>query len=93
MYVESAAAGYNLLQLCEGLILARFEGNLKGAYICISWIGFLLDQVISSNISLRNHCFRATWKVKFFQTSIIYVSLPMSCEIGVFNQHLEKQLL
>ena len=71
MYVDSAAAGYNLLQLCKGLISARFEGNLKGAYIYISWIGFLLDQVISSNISLHYRCFRASWKVKFIQRSML----------------------
>nr|XP_023916752.1 CASP-like protein 2C1 [Quercus suber] len=45
LYVDSAAAGYNLLQLCKGLISAWFEGNLKGAYIYISWIVFLLDQL------------------------------------------------
>ncbi|XP_050272551.1 CASP-like protein 2C1 [Quercus robur] len=45
VYVDSAAVVYNLLQLCKGLISARFEGNLKGAYIYISWIGFLLDQL------------------------------------------------
>ncbi len=54
MYVDAVAAFYNLLQLCKCLISAKFEGNLRCAYIYVSWIGLLLDQVIASNLQNNN---------------------------------------
>ncbi|GMY35395.1 CASP-like protein 2C1 [Fagus crenata] len=45
VYVDAVAAFYNLLQLCKCLISAKFEGNLRCAYIYVSWIGLLLDQL------------------------------------------------
>lgn len=43
MYVTSAAAGYNLLQLCKHSTCSR--GNLKGSDMCVAWISLFLDQV------------------------------------------------
>ncbi|KAI4331924.1 hypothetical protein L6164_016870 [Bauhinia variegata] len=45
MYVTSAAAGYNFLQLCKYPASVFFGRNLiKGSYINFSWVCFLLDQ-------------------------------------------------
>ncbi|TKY54587.1 CASP protein 2C1 [Spatholobus suberectus] len=43
VYVTSAAAGYNLLQLCKHLTWSR--RNFKGSYMYMAWICFLLDQI------------------------------------------------
>ncbi|KAK7265282.1 hypothetical protein RJT34_32900 [Clitoria ternatea] len=43
VYVTSAAAGYNMLQLCK--ISACSRGNFKVSYIGMAWICFLLDQM------------------------------------------------
>ncbi|BAT76717.1 hypothetical protein LR48_Vigan627s006600 [Vigna angularis] len=43
VYVTSAAAGYNLLQLCKHSTCSR--GNLKGSDMCVAWISLFLDQI------------------------------------------------
>ncbi|KAJ1433497.1 Casparian strip membrane protein [Sesbania bispinosa] len=47
VYITSAAAGYNMLQLCKQYSLSVCsKGNLKGSnYLCMAWISFLLDQI------------------------------------------------
>ncbi|KAE9602412.1 putative casparian strip membrane protein [Lupinus albus] len=45
VYVTSAAAGYNMLQLCKYFVLAYSWGKFKGSYIYMAWISLLLDQV------------------------------------------------
>ncbi|KAM7268398.1 hypothetical protein ACFE04_010564 [Oxalis oulophora] len=45
VYVDSAAAAYNLLQL--GRYSASFKGKSKCSYICLAWVIFLLDQIAS----------------------------------------------
>ncbi|KAI4335435.1 hypothetical protein L6164_014079 [Bauhinia variegata] len=46
VYVTSAAAGYNLLQLCKYPALAYFGGIFKGSYMIVAWISLLLDQIM-----------------------------------------------
>ncbi|XP_027332970.1 CASP-like protein 2C1 [Abrus precatorius] len=41
VYITSAAAGYNTLQLCKPSTCSK--ENIKGSYICMGWICFLLD--------------------------------------------------
>ncbi|KAK7388493.1 hypothetical protein VNO78_23309 [Psophocarpus tetragonolobus] len=43
VYVTSAAAGYNFLQLCKHSTWPR--KNFQGSYMCKAWISFLLDQM------------------------------------------------
>ncbi|KAK9275401.1 hypothetical protein L1049_022665 [Liquidambar formosana] len=45
VHVDSVVAGYNLLQLGRCFISARFEGSLKGSYLYLAWVCFLLDQI------------------------------------------------
>ncbi|KAI4328708.1 hypothetical protein L6164_021042 [Bauhinia variegata] len=46
VYVTSAAAGYNFLQLCKYPASVFFGRNLiKRSYINFAWVCFLLDQV------------------------------------------------
>ncbi|KAF5461767.1 hypothetical protein F2P56_017840 [Juglans regia] len=44
VYVESAAACYNLLHLCKRSISTWFEGYSKWS-LCVSWVILLVDQV------------------------------------------------
>ncbi|CAJ1941884.1 unnamed protein product [Sphenostylis stenocarpa] len=43
VYVTSAAAAYNLLQLCKHTTCSR--GNFRGSYMCMAWISLFLDQI------------------------------------------------
>ncbi|KAK7347706.1 hypothetical protein VNO80_22245 [Phaseolus coccineus] len=43
VYVTSAAAGYNLLQLCKHSTCSR--GNFKASYMSMAWISLFLDQI------------------------------------------------
>ena len=46
VYVDSVAAGYNLLQLGRGFISAKLKGKLINvSYVTLPWVCFLLDQV------------------------------------------------
>lgn len=45
VYITSAAASYNMLQLCKHTVSACSGGHFKGSYIYMAWISFLLDQV------------------------------------------------
>ncbi|XP_061361704.1 CASP-like protein 2C1 [Gastrolobium bilobum] len=45
VYITSAAAGYNMLQLCKHSLSAYSGGNPKGSSISMAWICFLLDQI------------------------------------------------
>ncbi|CBI17818.3 unnamed protein product, partial [Vitis vinifera] len=45
VYVDSVAAGYNLLQLGRGFISAKLKGKLINvSYVTLPWVCFLLDQ-------------------------------------------------
>ncbi|OIW18667.1 hypothetical protein TanjilG_13419 [Lupinus angustifolius] len=45
VYVTSAAAGYNMLQLFKYYVSAYSRGKFKGSYIYMAWISLLLDQM------------------------------------------------
>ncbi|KAF8392910.1 hypothetical protein HHK36_021150 [Tetracentron sinense] len=45
VYVDSIAAGYNLLQLSKCFFISGFNGNPTGSYKNLAWVFFFLDQM------------------------------------------------
>ncbi|KAK7291895.1 hypothetical protein RIF29_07420 [Crotalaria pallida] len=45
VYITSAAAGFNMLQLCKHPVSAYSGGKFKGSYIYMAWISLFLDQM------------------------------------------------
>ncbi|KDO46523.1 hypothetical protein CISIN_1g030313mg [Citrus sinensis] len=72
VYVASAAAGYNLLQLGRSVFVSRYLGNSKGSYRYLAWVSYLLDQMVvyiafGTNSAAVEHSVLALSGMKEFQ--------------------------
>lgn len=54
VYVDSVAAGYNLLRLFKCSTSVWFGGNLKWSCIYMAWVCFLLDQMAAYIVFTAN---------------------------------------
>lgn len=82
VYVASAAAGYNLLQLGRSVFVSRYLGNSKGSYRYLAWVSYLLDQVNFPFLKLNSVKLRSYLK-KILCSKSIFRKQNTNCEMPI----------
>ncbi|KAH9805972.1 CASP-like protein 2C1 [Citrus sinensis] len=82
VYVASAAAGYNLLQLGRSVFVSRYLGNSKGSYRYLAWVSYLLDQVNFPFLKLNSVKLRSYLK-KILCSKSIFWKQNTNCEMPI----------